>query len=157
MAKETTEGSTECLFVVYVCRWKTLPNLPTIRHITSALCVDDTSEAILTVGGYGATTGAPCCAELLIHTTGQSLVERWNWRKLSSMHAHRITQPGMMLMMPSSDHRQRVLVAGGESASAEILQLSCGDPIDLGQWTLISSLTGAFRPTFLVGHRFALN
>ncbi len=58
-------------------------------------------------------------------------------------------------MMPSSDHRQRVRVAGGESASAEILQLSCGDPTDLGQWTLISSLTGAFRPRTELPHEKA--
>ncbi len=105
--------------------------MPTIRHIASALCVDDTSEAILIVGGYDATTGGPCCAELLIRTIGQSVDERWNWRKLNLMHAHRISQPGISLMMPPSDHRQRVLVAGGESASAEMLQLSYGDPIDL--------------------------
>ncbi len=42
-----------------------------------------------------------------------------------------------------------MLVAGGETASAEMLQLSCGEPTDLGQWALISSLTGTFWPTFL--------
>ncbi len=76
MAKETTEGLTEFVFVAYVCRWKTLPNMPSIRHMASALYVDDTSEAILVVRGYGANTGAQCYAELLIHTMGQSVDER---------------------------------------------------------------------------------
>ncbi len=45
--------------------------MPTIRHMASALYVDDTSEASPVVRGYGANTGAQCCAKLLIYKMGQ--------------------------------------------------------------------------------------
>ncbi len=44
----------------------------------------------------------------------------------------------------SSGHKQRVLVAGGVNSTAEILLLSCSDPSDCGQWTLIAPLSKDF-------------
>ncbi len=50
-------------------------------------------------------------------------------------------------------------MAGGESRTAEILQLSCSDPSDSGQWTLIAPLSSLYFDTFLVewrDHIFAI-
>ncbi len=55
-------------------------------------------------------------------------------------------RPGMLLLQAGGD-RQRVLVAGGGSRTAEILHLSLSD---CGQWTLIAPLSKYFSITFLV-------
>ncbi len=65
------------------------------------------------------------------------------------MHEDREDRPGVLLLLSGGD-RQRVLVAGGIESTAEILQLSCSDPSDCGQWTLIAPLSTEFDSTFLV-------
>ncbi len=55
-----------------------------------------------------------------------------------------------MLLLQAGGDRQRVLVAGGGSSTAEILQLSCSDPSDCGQWTRIAPLSDEFYDTLLV-------
>ncbi len=54
------------------------------------------------------------------------------------------------MLLLSGGHKQRVLVAGGVSSTAEILQLSCSDPSDCGQWTLIAPLSKDFLSPSLV-------
>ncbi len=134
----------------FFCRWTDLPNMPTKRQDASALCVQSEPEAILVVGGQ---PQAYRCAELLTHTAGASGGgggDAWRWRQLNPMHEARDMRPGMLLSSSDGD-RQRVLVAGGgESATAEILHLSCRDPSDRGQWTLIAPLSTEFDFTYLV-------
>ncbi len=141
----------------FFCRWTDLPNMPTGRWRASALCVQSEPEAILVVGGYRngyfALQEARRCAELLTHTAGASGGGRggdaWRWRQLNPMHDARKCRPGMLLLSSSGD-RQRVLVAGGFTATAEILHLSCRDPNYRGQWTRIAPLSTEFYYTFLV-------
>ncbi len=135
------------------------------RYNASALCLQSGPEAVLVVGGrgtflpvgYGDGNGlfsslqAPQRAELLIHKAGAQGGEgAWRWRQLNKMHEHRSHRPGMLLLQ-AGGARQRVLVAGGgRSSTAEILQLSCIDPSDRGQWTLIAPLSALFCKTSLV-------
>ncbi len=136
----------------FPCRWVDLPDMPTGRYDASALCLQSTPDAVLVVGGYDVfSPEAPNrCAELLIHTAGApgGGEGAWRWRKLNEMHEGRIDRPGMLLLQAGGD-RQRVLVAGGRSSTAEILQLSCSDPSDCGQWTLIAPLSVEFYETLL--------
>ncbi len=135
----------------FPCRWIELPEMPTGRYDASALCLRSRPEAVLVVGGGGLSSEGPQCAELLTHTTRASAGGEgaWRWRKLNKMHEGRDERPGMLLLQAGGD-RQRVLVAGGESRTAEILHLSCSDPSDCGQWTLIAPLSKYFSFTFLV-------
>ncbi len=125
--------------------------MPTKRYNASALCLQNRPEAVLVVGGNNPSWGASRCAELLIHTAGASAGggDAWRWRKLNKMHEGREIRPGMLLLQAGGD-RQRVLVAGGESRTAEILQLSCSEPSDYGQWTLIAPLSKYFSFSFLI-------
>ncbi len=140
----------------FPCRWTDLPEMPTKRFDASALCLQSTPDAVLVVGGRdGLSSEAPCrCAELLTHTAGASGGGggAWQWRKLNKMHEAHFCRPGMLLLQ-AGGHRQRVHVAGGESRTAEILHLSCSDPSDCGQWTLIAPLSDYFLFTFLVEWR----
>ncbi len=152
-----------CYVITFPCRWIDLPNMPTARYCASALCLRARPEAVLLVGGkdislpveYDDGNGvfssqAPRCAELLTHTSGASGGGgAWRWRKLNKMHEARYCRPGMLVLQAGGD-RQRVLVAGGESRTAEILQLSCSDPTDCGQWTLIANLSTGSNSTSLV-------
>ncbi len=135
----------------FSCRWIELPNMPTGRYDASALCVQSRPEAVLVVGGQNVSSETSRCAELLTYTAGASGGGggAWRWRKLNEMNEGRIDRPGMLLLQAGGD-RQRVLVAGGESRTAEILQLSCSDPSDCGQWTQIADLSEQFYYTFLV-------
>ncbi len=136
----------------FFCRWTDLPNMPIGRSSASALCVQSEPEAILVVGGDS--TEASRCAELLTHTAGASGGGRggdaWRWRQLNPMHEARELRPGMLLLSSSGGDRQRVLVAGGRSDTAEILHLSCRDPSDSGQWTRIAHLSTWFLHASLV-------
>ncbi len=125
--------------------------MPTGRYGASALCRQCGPDTVLVVGGYGFSSEAPQCAELLTHTAGASGGGggAWQWRKLSNMHEGHEHRPGMLLLQAGGD-RQRVLVAGGQSSTAEILQLSCSDPSGCGQWTLIAPLSEEFYDTLLV-------
>ncbi len=129
--------------------------MPTRRFDASALCLQSTPDAVLVIGGDRLLSEAPRCAELLIHTAGTSAGGEgaWQWRKLNEMHERRDGQPGMLLLLQAGGDKQRVLVAGGRSRTAEILQLSCSDPSDCGQWTQIAHLSGYFLSTFLVEWR----
>ncbi len=142
-----------CSMSLYIsCRWTDLPNMPTARYSASALCLQSRPEAILVVGGSeGVSTRKPQYAELLTHTAGASRGggDAWRWRKLKEMQEDRGWRPGILLLQAGGD-RQRVLVAGGASKTAEILQLSCSDPADSGQWTLIAHLSDILLFTFLV-------
>ncbi len=53
-------------------------------------------------------------------------------------------------LLHAGGDRQRVLVAGGVSKTAEILHLSSSDPSDSGQWTLIAPLLTGLFSTSLV-------
>ncbi len=140
----------------FSCRWVDLPNMPTGRHGASALCLQSTPDAVLVAGGFRLHSPEASwrCAELLTHTAGASGGggDTWRWRKLNEMHEGREHRPGMLLLQARGD-RHRVLVAGGASKTAEILQLSCSDPSDCGQWTRIAPLSTPFLPTSLVEWR----
>ncbi len=125
--------------------------MPTARYSASALCLHSEPEAVLVVGGNDRSPEVSRCAELLTHRAGTSGGGggAWRWRKLNKMHEDRKCWPGMLLLSSGGD-RQRVLVAGGASSTAEILQLSCSDPSDCGQWTRIAPLSTPLIPTFLV-------
>ncbi len=126
--------------------------------------MQDGPEAVLVVGGVNSIPGflfyynsseTSRCAELLTHTAissrggGGGGGETWQWRKLNPMLGGHSRRPGMLLLPGGA--RQRVLVAGGGAIStAEILQLSCSDPFDNGQWTRIAPLSHWFYETFLV-------
>ncbi len=115
-----------------------------------AMCLQSRPEAVLVVGGRDFfSLEAPRCAELLTHTGGGVGGDAWRWRKLSNMHEDRSDRPGMLLLQAGGD-RQRVLVAGGIESTAEILQLSCSDPSDCGQWTRIAPLPYTFIVISLV-------
>ncbi len=73
----------------------------------------------------------------------------WQWRQLNKMHDGRDDRSGMLLLLPGGN-KQRVLVAGGASRTAEILQLTCSDTSDIGQWTRIALLTMRFSSPSLV-------
>ncbi len=134
----------------FSCRWIELPEMPTGRYDASALCLRSRPEAVLVVGGGGLSSEGPRFAELLTHTEGASGGGEgaWRWRKLNEMNEGRINRPGMLLLHAGGD-RQRVLVVGGESSTAEILHLSCSDSSDCGQWTLIAPMSEYFSFTFL--------
>ncbi len=126
--------------------------MPTGRYDAPALCLQSGPEAILVVGGSGIFSSETLrSAELLTHTSGASGGggDAWQWRKLNKMHEGRRDRPGMLLLLAGGD-KQRVLVAGGASSTAEILQLSCSDPSDCGQLTRIAPLSKRFYDTFLV-------
>ncbi len=127
--------------------------MPTARYGASALCVQSRPEAVLVVGGYNTSPSEEPhrCAELLTHRTGASEggESAWRWLKLNKMHQGHERRPGMLLLQAGGD-RQRILVAGGRSRTAEILQLSCSDPSDCGQWTRIVPLSEEFFETLLV-------
>ncbi len=126
--------------------------MPTGRCDASALCLQSRPEAVLVVGGDNAfSSQVSRCAELLIHTAprGRGGGGAWRWRKLKKMHQGRDERPGMLLLQAGGD-RQRVLVAGGNRSTAEILHVSCRDRSDCGQWTRIAPLSDEFYSTFLV-------
>ncbi len=126
--------------------------MPTGRYDASALCLQSRPEAVLVVVGDNRSSEVPRCAELLTHTAGASGgggEGAWQWRKLKEMNDDHRDRPGMLLLQAGGD-RQRVLVAGGGSRTAEILQLSCSDSSDYGQWTLIAPLSDEFFDTLLV-------
>ncbi len=125
--------------------------MTTASSSASALCLQSRPEAVLVVGGDDFSSETPRCAELLTHTVGASGGGggAWQGRKLTKMHEGRSQRPGMLLLQAGGD-RQHVLVAGGRSSTAEILQLSCIDPSDCGQWTLIAPLSEWFHETSLV-------
>ncbi len=126
----------------------------TRRYDASALCLQSEPEAVLVVGGDDRSPEAPRSAELLIHKAGASGGGEgvWRWRQLNKMHEKRKHRPGMLLLQ-AGGARQRVLVADGYRSTAEILQLSCSNPSDRGQWTLIAPLSTLFFKTFLVEWR----
>ncbi len=129
--------------------------MPTGRWNASALCLQSGPEAVLVVGGEEEVITTPPhspglhqCAELLEALEGEG--DAWQWRRLSNMHEGRNRRPGMLLLRQAGGYQQRVLVVGEGSSTAEILQLSCSDHSDRGQWTLIAPLTMRFSSTSLV-------
>ncbi len=109
----------------------------------------DDDATVLVVGGD---SGNKNEAELLINRPHQRGGEQgsgggdpWRWQQLSPMLVKRPRSPGMLLL-----GRERVLVVGGGSTTAEILQLPHDDS-DRGVWTLLTKpLTRGFGKTFLV-------
>ncbi len=96
---------------------------------------------VLVVGGYNGTRKE---AQLLIasHLEGEGGLSRW--QELPPMHEQRI-RPGMLQLGVD-----RVLVVGGESATAELLQLQRYGNTG-GIWTLLTKpMTRELHATFLV-------
>ncbi len=116
--------------------------MPTARWGASALCLKQTPDAVLVVGG-----AAGKCAELLCGDASQT-GQPWRWRKLTPMHTER-TKAGVLLLDGNGDI-QRILVAGGWSNTAELLKISCTNTSDRGQWTIIAPLSTFFNETSLV-------
>ncbi len=120
--------------------------MPTARRGASALCVKQTPDVVLTVGGYNVNSWLNCAELLYAHT--RQTDQPWRWRTLSLMHEWR-TKPGMRLL-PGCEDTQRILLAGGDRKTAELLTISCTDAKDQGQWTLIAPLSKRFyKPSLL--------
>ncbi len=128
--------------------------MPTGRRNASALYLQSRPDAVLVVGGdSGPFSEAPRCAELLTHTAGASGGgggDAWRWRRLNNMHEGRNHRPGILLLLSGGDRKRVIVAGGGGSSTAEILQLSCSDPSDSGQWTRITHLSKGFNHTFLI-------
>ncbi len=109
----------------------------------------DDDAAVLVVGGGGDNWNE---AALLTNRPHQRRGEQgsgggdpWRWQQLSPMREGRWNRPGILLL-----GRERVLVVGGGSTTAEILQLPHDDS-DRGVWTLLTKpLTRGFEKTFLI-------
>ncbi len=69
--------------------------MPNARRGASALCVKQTTDVVLVVGGYNLNSWLNCAELLYAHTrqTGQP----WRWRTLSPMHEWR-AKPGVLLI-----------------------------------------------------------
>ncbi len=124
--------------------WTSLPSLPTARWKASALCVDQTPDVVLVVGGANDHNYLNCAELLYPSQTGQP----WRWRTLTPMHERRY-QPGMLLLS-GNEEIQKIVVAGGCKNTAELLTLTWRNTADLGQWTLIAPPPEHFDTTSLV-------
>ncbi len=110
---------------------------------------DDEDAVVLVVGGQGGTWKD---AALLTNRPSQTTAVQgkqdchWRWQQLSLMLKERGCQPGLLLL-----GGERVLVCGGGSRTAEILQLPRGDNDSRGAWTLLThQFTHGFRSTYIV-------
>ncbi len=109
----------------------------------------DDDAAVVVVGGCG---GNGTEAALLTNRPHQGRAQQdsgcgdpWSWQQLSHMREGRRNRPGILLL-----GKERVLVVGGNSKTAEVLQLPHNDN-DRGVWTLLTQpLSRDFRRTFLV-------
>ncbi len=122
--------------------------MPEGNHWHSALVIDDENDdnaSVLVVGGLG---GAGKEARLLSRHSNHASRDpetQWRWQRLTSMHESRSRRPGMLHL-----GGDRILVAGGDRRSVELLRLPRGDN-DRGEWTLlIQPLEKEFYTTFLV-------
>ncbi len=132
-------------------RWTVLPKMSKEKRLQSALFIGngDDDAAVVVVGGEGGNQNE---AELLTNRPHQRGGEQgsgggdpWRWQQLSPMRERRWNRPGILLL-----GRERVLVVGGGSTNAEVLQLPHDDS-DRGVWTLLTQpLTQGFYRTFLV-------
>ncbi len=139
------------MFVSCPLRWTLLPKMSKESCDQSALFIGngDDDATVLVVGGVG---GNGDEAELLTNRPHQGRGEQdsgggdpWRWQQLSPMREGRANRPGILLL-----GRERVLVVGGGSHTAEVLQLPRDDN-DRGVWTLLTQpLTQAFGIIFLV-------
>ncbi len=121
------------------------------KRLQSALFIGngDDDAAVLVVGGQG---GNGTGAALLTSRPHQGRAQQgsgggdpWRWRQLSPMRKKRYNRPGILLL-----GRERVLVVGGGSKTAEVLQLP-RDYNDRGVWTLLTQpLSRDFYRSFLV-------
>ncbi len=86
----------------------------------------------------------------LLVNTARSGGEQWQWRTLSPMSEGRAFSAVLQLGHQEGQNRtQRVLVAGGDRTTAEILTVDCSDPSDRGQWTPIAPLSRELSATCL--------
>ncbi len=136
------------LAATFFCvRWALLPSMFGRKHFHSALFVGDVGDngvAVLVVGGCNGTGTEAAILSSRSNQTTRDLGNPWRWQKLSPMQMCRRHCPGMLLL-----GRDRVLVAGGGSRTAEILHLPRDDN-DSGVWTRIRMpLTKNFFITFL--------
>ncbi len=119
--------------------------MPTARRRASALCVCQTLNIVLVVGGRN--RHSQSCAELLYGDSSQAW-QPWRWRALSPMHEWR--DKAGMLLLRSSEKMQRILVAGGYKQSTELLKISCKNTADCGQCTLVSPLSKKLDETWFL-------
>ncbi len=128
------------------------------RSSPSALliCNEDDDTRVLVVGGYAeARNGVELLSSRLHRTQGRQNAGgvSWSWRTLSPMLNGRWCHPGMLLL-----GKNRVLVVGGDSKTAEIFHLPRDDN-DKGVWTCLTNpMSRSFFLTFLVNlsdHIFA--
>ncbi len=133
-------------------RWTVLPKMSKEKRLQSALFIGngDDDAAVLVVGGDGGNDNE---AELLTNRPHQRRGEQgsggggpWRWQQLSPMREGRRDRPGILLL-----GRERVLVVGGGgSKTAEVLQLPHDDN-ERGVWTLLTQqLSRDFRRNFIV-------
>ncbi len=109
----------------------------------------DEDAVVLVVGGCGGTgKEAALLTNRPYQTTGAqgNRDGQWRWQQLSPMLKGKCYRPGLLLL-----GGERVLVCGGWSKTAEILQLPRGDNDSKGVWTLLThQFTHGFWSTYLV-------
>ncbi len=114
----------------------------------SALFIGTEEDAVvLVVGGEGCTRKEAALLTNRLHQTAAVQANRgghWRWQQLSPMHEKRVCQPGLLLL-----GGERVLVCGGGSKTAEILQLPRGDNDNKGVWTLLTQKTLYYGYSYL--------
>ncbi len=132
-------------------RWTVLPKMSKEKRLQSALFIGngDYDAAVLVVGGGDGNADEAALLTSRPHQRGGELGsgggDPWRWQQLSPMRERRPFRPGILLL-----GRERVLVVGGGSKTAEVLQLP-RDEHDQGLWTLlIQPLSRDFYRTSLV-------
>ncbi len=116
--------------------------MPIACRSASALCVKQTPDTVLVVGGRSNNY-----AELLFSDARQA-EQPWRWRTLSPMHEAR--EKTGVLLLNDDEEIQRILVAGGSRYTAELLTIACTNTSDHGQWTSIAPFPDTFVTTSLV-------
>ncbi len=111
-------------------------------------------DAVMVIGGLRERTFDPehfSRSVSLLVNTACSGGEQWQWRTLSPMSEGRAWPAVLQLGQQDAQNRsQRILVAGGDRTTAEILRVDCSDASDRGQWTQITPLSRELSTTCLV-------
>ncbi len=128
--------------------------MPECVWAASPLHVKCGREAVMVIGGVRERAFQPehfSRSISLLVNTARSGAEQWKWRALSPMSEGR-AWPAVLQLGPQDarNRSQRILVAGGDRTTAEILRVDCSDASDRGQWTQIAPLSRELSTTCLV-------
>ncbi len=127
--------------------------MPESVWAASPLHIKCDSDTVMVIGGLREREFEPehlsRSISLLVNTT-RSGGEQWHWRAISPMSDGRAFSAVLQLGHQEGRSRtQRVLVAGGDRTTAEILTVDCSDASDRGQWTPIAPMSRELSTTCL--------